>query len=671
MVNSSTSNPCSGLKLTSVVGEEYKGKSLGKLNSYHHQVNADVYAIDEYTLFLAGFTYDGTEADTFFWAGSTARPGPQGFIIPNEYGKTDVLTTYVNKDIRLTLPDKKKLTDIKWVAVYDLTRQSAFGDVYIPEEFEPPLPQMISEITGRSHGITSGPIEILDAKTLLIPDFTYNGASQDTYFWVGVGPQPSSKGSKVPDERGYLDSLRIYSEETITLVLPGDLTIFDIDWFSVYDVVNKQNLGSVIIPDEPNVPPSLAKIASYKSTLPNCIQLHRDMQASWEIFGPQITIQLAGFVDENEYMAFGQSGSLEKPQMLGSDITIAYVNGHRGFAVDYNVTAKSPCVKVLGQYKGVCQDSLVGGADDNQLHTAVREDGISVITYRRKLISSDPGDKEYKTEGFSQLLWAIGELYHDKEPAMHYAYSRGALKVELHKKEPINTCTPFVKTLTPPKVEIWERHKIIDRTTRTFIASLGPPGGMKGYKGITGMPSSGLVWYINGKLSPEIWIQRGLTYSIYVHGGNNPHSAEYYNPFIITDEPHGGYERLSEQAQKQVKVLAGVQFTLRGQPRPIAAGPLCLAKHKGVDQRMDDIYPTFAKFNRTLTYSCEAGEPSVLDIAPNSSWPDIVYYNSYTRGNTGWKIHVIDSFNLLVSKSSNVLAEMLILLACQFLLINL
>lgn len=56
--------------------------------------------------------------------------------------------------------------------------KSAFGDVYIPEEFEPPLPQTISEITGRSHGITSGPIEILDAKMLLIPEFTYNGASQ-------------------------------------------------------------------------------------------------------------------------------------------------------------------------------------------------------------------------------------------------------------------------------------------------------------------------------------------------------------------------------------------------------------------------------------------------------------------------------------------------------------
>ena len=84
------------------------------------------------------------------------------------------------------------------------------------------------------------------------------------------------------------------------------------------------------------------------------------------------------------------------------------------------------------------------------------------------------------------------------------------------------------------------------------------------------MPPSGTVWYLDGKMSPEIWMQRGLTYSIFVNGGNNPHNAENYNPLIITDEPHGGYERLSEQAQKQVKVLAGVQFTLRGQPRPVA-----------------------------------------------------------------------------------------------------
>lgn len=83
-----------------------------------------------------------------------------------------------------------------------------------------------------------------------------------------------------------------------------------------------------------------------------------------------------------------------------------------------------------------------------------------------------------------------------------------------------------------------------------------------------GMPSNGLAWYINGLLVPEIWMRRGFTYNIRVFGGNNPHSAEFYNPFIITDEPHGGLERLSEAAQMKIRVLAGVEYTLRGQPRP-------------------------------------------------------------------------------------------------------
>jgi hypothetical protein len=36
----------------------------------------------------------------------------------------------------------------------------------------------------------------------------------------------------------------------------------------------------------------------HTNTLPNCFQLHKDLQVSWEIFGPQITIQLAGQVGE-------------------------------------------------------------------------------------------------------------------------------------------------------------------------------------------------------------------------------------------------------------------------------------------------------------------------------------------------------------------------------------
>lgn len=67
--------------------EVYRGKFLGKINSYHHQVSGDVYAVDEYTFLLTEFNYDGNGADTFFWAGASNRPGPQGFIVSDEYGK--------------------------------------------------------------------------------------------------------------------------------------------------------------------------------------------------------------------------------------------------------------------------------------------------------------------------------------------------------------------------------------------------------------------------------------------------------------------------------------------------------------------------------------------------------------------------------------------------------
>lgn len=44
-------------------------------------------------------------------------------------------------------------------------------------------------------------------------------------------------------------------------------------------------------------------------------------------------------------MAFGLSGATDKSQMIGADVTIAYMDGARGFANDYNVTATAPVSK--------------------------------------------------------------------------------------------------------------------------------------------------------------------------------------------------------------------------------------------------------------------------------------------------------------------------------------
>ncbi len=59
----------------------------------------------------------------------------QFFLLPN-------LISYLDDEITIRLPDQKRVTDIKWFSVYDLTLHDAFGDVYIPEEFEPPGPQV-------------------------------------------------------------------------------------------------------------------------------------------------------------------------------------------------------------------------------------------------------------------------------------------------------------------------------------------------------------------------------------------------------------------------------------------------------------------------------------------------------------------------------------------------
>lgn len=186
-----------------------------------------------------------------------------------------------------------------------------------------------------------------------------------------------------------LDPIRGYKEDTITLELPGEKTIFEIDWLSIFDLETNQNFGSILISDGLNVPPSLTKIIPHRLALPNCKQLHKNLQVSWEVFGPAITFQLSGQVEINDYMTFGISGSDKKSQMLGADIAVTYIDGHLGYAIDYHVDSMAPCVQVLGQNKGVCRDDSVGGQDNFQLHTFMREDGINKITFRRSLISCE------------------------------------------------------------------------------------------------------------------------------------------------------------------------------------------------------------------------------------------------------------------------------------------
>ncbi|KAK0183369.1 hypothetical protein PV327_001418 [Microctonus hyperodae] len=100
----------------------YYGTLIGPLQYYAHGIRGTVYAIDETTIFIKGFYYDGTGPDAYFWVGKTPRPSPEGDIIPypEDYVGRDppVLKAYNNTDVILRLPQGKKIRDIKWLSVW-------------------------------------------------------------------------------------------------------------------------------------------------------------------------------------------------------------------------------------------------------------------------------------------------------------------------------------------------------------------------------------------------------------------------------------------------------------------------------------------------------------------------------------------------------------------------
>jgi hypothetical protein len=186
-----------------------------------------------------------------------------------------VLKRYINKDITLTLPEGKTLKDIKWFSVWCDEFAVDFGNVMIAKSLEFPRPQKIGSLHG-IHAVNSDNIVIVDAQTLLIPNFSYDGTAPgrqrstlflvtitrvfptpcqwtaamllfiaflllllhlhrlDAKFWVGTGQRPTPNGLKIPDENGKELPLRRYDRKTIVLTLPNHLTVFDIGHFGVW-----------------------------------------------------------------------------------------------------------------------------------------------------------------------------------------------------------------------------------------------------------------------------------------------------------------------------------------------------------------------------------------------------------------------------------------------------
>ncbi|XP_033097580.1 fibropellin-1-like [Anneissia japonica] len=616
----------------------YFGKKIGDFNPQggvvaSHNSMGSVYAIDDRTLWLRGFSYDGLAPDAFLWAGITAQPSSSGEIIPKEDGSLEKLGLYNNQDIVVTLSSGRVITDYKWISVWCRSFAANFADVYITTGFVAPSSYSLGALgfTPRRYNVMADDVIIVDSKTIRFENLFYDGTAPATYFWVGTGT-PSSSGFIVPDEDGNKNTvLRAYTGETITIVFDGNLTVFDIDYISIWCESARQDFGSVTVPDSSllNIPPSYSTQPSGPA-FENCEQLNENMQVLWTINGGSIDIQLKGTVPFGEYMSFGISGSTTRTTMIGSDVAVAWFDGEQAQAVDYYLSGYSQC----SSGNGACPDvqSIPQGRNDLTGVSGSVEDGVTAISYTRLLNTGDIRDKIIPSSGETYVSWAIGPVNSDGLAAKHSVRTEVVFpdygkKINFG-RTPSSTCTNLVVPTTP--VQGWNELSISSSVT-TFEAKIGPNGGQKGYSYITGNVGWGISWYINNLLIPRLTLTRGTTYTFKVNGGNNPSQSADYHPFYLTNDPAGGYASLSQAEQVLQVIYAG----------PVS-GSLCqYVSSTGVDQSSQS--SSFLEYSNTLTSQCISPQSSgTLEFTPDSSTPNKIYYQCYTHRYLGWEIDIVD-----------------------------
>ncbi|XP_041985351.1 protein Skeletor, isoforms B/C isoform X2 [Aricia agestis] len=661
---------------------EHRGRRLGALSELHHGVRGTVYAVDARTLYIHDFFYDGVGPAAYFYVGSSKKVDAKGATrLRDERGSGSPLRKYRGEGVTLSLPDGNTLKDFAWFSVWCDDYAVNFGSVDIPRDLEYPRPARVGALRG-VHGVQSDPIVVVDAQTLLVPNFSYDGEAPDAKFWVGRGEKPSPAGIRIPDENGKEAPLRRYDRKTIVLTLPGELTVFDIGHFGVWCEAFTVDFGHVTLPPAAlaNVPPSLKMLGVSPQSKLNCEVLLDELalEVRWAVAGDSIVLQLVAKLEDGEYMSFGISGDPSRSAMVGADVAVAWLDktSLKGYAEDYYLEGKGQCAGG----RGSCPDNNIkDNSNSIRLLNAALVNGYSIVTYQRSLKAADHLDLPVLTNASQPVVWAVGPLNSKNEVSYHHHFTKGDKFIEFG-RPPLWNCpmpegedspqppqppqtpqqsqkqqqhhtentsvikpNPVPQPRPVPRARPWDIPAIQchEPEDGVFYAQLGPTGGKQGYSAITGHVGWGISWYINGLLIPEIYVVRGRQYTFVAEGGSNPDVPAQYHPFYITDDPVGGYQHKTDEEKKSITIFAGVRRTRSGEVVPTGVGRSCnwTPDKEGPDA---DEYPSFGAYQRSLTLVCDRGEPGIVRWTPDRNTPDTVYYQCFTHRHLGWKIHVVD-----------------------------
>ncbi|KAI6235634.1 Protein Skeletor, isoforms D/E [Aphelenchoides besseyi] len=243
------------------------GVFLGSFNDLaNSELRGDVWLVNETAIQVINFNFNGNLRDAYFWLSRTETPSKDGLKIPTYETGITPLPDFENVErIVLNIPDQHRIGEFKNLAVYSPSTKLAYGSVVIPDDVIVPKSHFLSkELAGNRYNIGSGPILILDTRTIKIFAFTFDGdKAPDGYFFVGRGLNlDRDVGSKVPirgrDSPNSITPLntRYRGGQDIIIDLPENFDVYHIDLLSVYCYKFRIDFGHVQIGNLPaNLPP--------------------------------------------------------------------------------------------------------------------------------------------------------------------------------------------------------------------------------------------------------------------------------------------------------------------------------------------------------------------------------------------------------------------------------
>jgi len=542
----------------------------------------------------------------------------------------------------------------------------------------------------------SGDVYLLSEKVLEIRDYTYDGQGPAAFFWADTAAQPTNGGRVISDGSPgmgcamTIDDQQLPRADGITqrVEFPEGVTINDYlgGSLSVWCEAFAANFGHLTLPSSLDEIPSPGPELECVEQVPpiaqtpdgyNCENLlENKYQVRWKVDGDDIHVELVGFIDDSMYMGFGISGRPQKETwMIGADVVVVDMTESGPRAQDIFMDQRAQC---SGE-AGVCRDTDIDFTNGVKDISGEQDFGLTMIRYTRPLIPADIGQVTSSNAAVDMsipvtpgvdtyIVWALGPISDNGNALFHsggYAKQDGESVSLDFGRSPQDNCPPLVTigsslapTPTPPLP--FSRPLIGDSDgSIVFDCHIGPSGGPRGYTSITGKPSWGIAWYINGYLIPKLILRRGTTYTFRVNGGFDKNDDANYHPFYLTTSPEGGYFQLTPEERLNEKPLAGITVTesdATGVTGFESTGVAPICRYETAGESAEAELGPYENYFQTLDTSCASNqllmdEAAILTFTPDDTTPDTIYYHCVTHKNLGFEIEVIAADGPTVTKS--------------------